>query len=242
MEIKRPPQLKSHHQHNLAFVYSRVSSREQAKNSRASLAGREDQIRFAVQDGYRIEHIKFVDSDIGQSGTSMANRVGIGEVRDAVRKAKAGAIYVSSVDRIGRDDYESLGLLKDCILRGVVIVENGKHYNPRDLNELIALRFKTFFAELENLNRKGHIRRALEAMMRRKEEFTIPPIGYVRSEDGTTWVKDPDTRVREAIEAVFRIFAEEGTVRKTVRRLRAEGIKLPRRERVKAADATEDEI
>jgi DNA invertase Pin-like site-specific DNA recombinase len=242
MEINRPPQLRDHHLRKIAFVYSRVSSREQAENSRGSLAAQEDQIRFALEDGYPMERIKFVDSDIGQSGTSMANRVGIGEVRDAVRAAKAGAIYLSSVDRIGRDEYDSLGLLKDCILRDVVIVEHGKHYNPRDLNELMPLRFKTFFAEIENLNRRGHIRRAIDAMVRRKEEFTIPPIGYVRSEDETSWVKDPDTRVREAIEAVFRIFAEEGTVRKTVRRLKAEGIKLPRRERAKAADATEDEI
>src|SRR5207245_1044925 len=103
METQRPSQLKDHHLRKLAFVYSRVSSKEQAENSRASLAGQEDQTRFALEDGFALERVRFVDNDVGVSGKFMANRVGIGEVRDAVQAFEAGAIYVSAIDRIGRN-------------------------------------------------------------------------------------------------------------------------------------------
>jgi DNA invertase Pin-like site-specific DNA recombinase len=171
----------------------------------------------------------------------MANRVGISEVVEAVRAGEAGAIYVSAIDRLGRNDYESLGLIKDCIRRDVVIVENGTDYNPRDLRQLIPLRFKTFLAEIENINRQIRIHDAMEAFIKRGEEFTCPPVGYVRSDDRTSWVKDPDPRVRGAIESVFRIFAEERTVPKTVRRLKAEGIQLPRREQTRRMKRRTDE-
>jgi DNA invertase Pin-like site-specific DNA recombinase len=233
--------LQDHHLKKIAFVYSRVSSKEQAARSRGSLATQEDQTHRALEDGFPLQRIRFVDSDVGVSGKFMANRVGIGEVGDAVRAGEAGAIYVSAIDRLGRNDYESLGLIKDCIRHDVVIAENGTHYNPRDLRQLIPLRFKTFLAEIENINRQIRIHDAMEAFIKREEEFTCPPVGYVRSDDGTSWVKDPDPRIRGAIDAVFRIFAEERTVPKTVRRLKAEGIQLPRRERTRRMERKTDE-
>ena len=140
MESNRPSQLRNHQLQKTAFVYSRVSTKEQAEHSRGSLAAQEDQTRRALEDEYPLQRIRFVDSDVGVSGKFMANRVGIAEVGDAVRAGEAGAIYVSAMDRLGRNDFESLGLIKDCIRCDVVIVENGTHYNPRDLRQLLGIK------------------------------------------------------------------------------------------------------
>ncbi len=239
MEGRGSSPLKEHHRAKLAFCYARVSTPDQAEHSRASVGTQEDQLRFALEDGFPLERIRIVDSDLGASGTTMANRVGIGEVREAVDRRAAGAIYVSMLDRIGRNDLDSLSLIKACIRGDVMIVENGAHYNPRDLRQLIPLRFKFFLAEMETFPGRVRIGEAIGTFIGRKGELTGPPIGYGRSEDGASWVKDPDPRVRSAVEAVFRIFPEEGSVHKTIQRMRAEGIQVPRRQRVRKGGADE---
>ncbi len=55
------------------------------------------------------------------------------------------------------------------------------------------------------------------------------PTGLVRLPDGRV-VKDPDLQVQRSIALVFSLFAELGSCQKVLRRLRDDGLRLPRRQ------------
>ena len=63
----------------------------------------------------------------------------------------------------------------------------------------------------------------------RLQLYASPPIGFVR--EGNLLRKDPDVRVRTAIETVFARFREGGSGLQAARLLRAEGVRLPSRPR-----------
>ena len=205
MESKRPSQLKDHHLRKLAFAYSRVSTKEQVERSRGSLATQEDQSRFALEDGFPLERIRFVDNDLGVSGKSMANRVGIGEVRDAVRAAQAGAIYVSH-DR----SYRSQRLREPRSRQGLH-PSRRRHRRERDAlqPEGSPPADSTAVQILLGRNRKHQSPNPHPGRYRGLYQAgggIHYPAGRLRAKRGRkSWVKDPDPRVREPIEAVFRI-------------------------------------
>lgn len=55
----------------------------------------------------------------------------------------------------------------------------------------------------------------------------LPPPGYVKDEARSTFVKDPDKRVQEAIRLVFDKFRELWSIRQTFLWFQSEGIELP---------------
>jgi hypothetical protein len=70
------------------------------------------------------------------------------------------------------------------------------------------------------------LRAGVEAKAQRGELERMLPPGYVRDAEGRS-VKDPDRRVREAIDLVFRKFRELWSVRQTFLWFHSEGIELP---------------
>jgi hypothetical protein len=63
---------------------------------------------------------------------------------------------------------------------------------------------------------------------RRGELIVSAPIGYIKSEDQRL-EKDPDLRVQQAIQLVFRKFVELGTVRQTLLWFLEHGLEVPTR-------------
>ena len=55
-----------------------------------------------------------------------------------------------------------------------------------------------------------------------------PPTGYVRSVRGA-WIKDPDRSVQDAIQRVFDLYLQLGSLGKVVRYFREHGLEFPRR-------------
>ena len=80
----------------------------------------------------------------------------------------------------------------------------------------------------DNAKRTENMMNARRQKAREGKAVAKPPTGYVRMPDGS-WAMDPDAAVRAALAAAFRIFAEERSLVRTVKRMRAEGIKIPRR-------------
>src|SRR5439155_286776 len=65
-----------------------------------------------------------------------------------------------------------------------------------------------------------------EAKARRGELVRLLPPGYVRDASGQI-VKDPDQRVQQAIEQVFRIFRQQRSIRQTFLWFQRRGLELP---------------
>jgi len=84
------------------------------------------------------------------------------------------------------------------------------------------------FSQHENLRRCEHIRRGVEARLGAGKAVSPPPAGYVRTDKGV-WEMDPDPAVREALGLVFDTFRSKRSYYRTVRELRRQGIKVPRR-------------
>src|SRR5688500_17431190 len=108
----------------------------------------------------------------------------------------------------------------------VLIIVNGVVQDPRDPTGWLGLRMKSIFAQIENTVRVTRIQSAIKANLERGIVSTPPTVGYVL--DGKRsrgWIKDPRPRVRKSIEAIHRIFREEGSCPRTVRRMIELGVK-----------------
>jgi len=112
-------------------------------------------------------------------------------------------------------------------LRGTLIADSEGVYDPTDYNDrlLLGLRGMMSEAELHLLRLRmdaGKMRRIGKGEYRQGL-----PTGLVRL-DGGRVVKDPDQRVRRAIELVFERFEELGTMSKVLDSLLEDGASLPR--------------
>ena len=133
------------------------------------------------------------------------------------------AVEASRFARNGRDWHT---LLEFCGLVGTLIADEESVYDPRLIDDRLMLGMKGALSEME----LSAFRQRAEAGLRQKAErgelYTTVPIGYIRA-PGDRLEKDPDRRVQEAIELVFRKFRELGTVRQVLLWLHQEDIKLP---------------
>ncbi|MER8887808.1 recombinase family protein, partial [Mesorhizobium sp. M0816] len=108
-------------------------------------------------------------------------------------------------------------------------------YEPRHPNDRLLLGMKGTMSELELSILRARSIEALKQKARRGELFLTVAIGYVKS--GRNRVeKDPDLRIREAIDLVFRRFDELQSIRQVHLWLRREGIMLPAVNYTRAAD------
>ena len=78
-------------------------------------------------------------------------------------------------------------------------------------------------AELHLL--RGRMRQGLLNKVARGEVFMVPPVGYVRSPDGG-FDFDPDEQARTVVRMVFDQFDRLGTIRKVLRYLLANDIRI----------------
>ncbi|WP_292018936.1 recombinase family protein [Mesorhizobium sp.] len=108
-------------------------------------------------------------------------------------------------------------------------------YEPRHPNDRLLLGMKGTMSELELSILRARSIEALKQKARRGELFLTVAIGYVKS--GRNRIeKDPDLRIREAIDLVFRRFDELQSIRQVHLWLRSEGIMLPAVNYTRAAD------
>jgi excisionase family DNA binding protein len=85
---------------------------------------------------------------------------------------------------------------------------------------------KGTLSEMELSTFRQRSQAALDQKASRGELFTSVPIGYVRV-TGNRIEKDPDARIRQAVDLVFRKFRQFGSVRQVLIWIRQEHIELP---------------
>lgn len=118
------------HLSRLAYIYVRQSDPKQVRENKGSRDYQLAQVEFARRLGWKDEIIRIVDQDLGRSGTTTIGRVSYQEMVRGLRTGNAGGIFVSALDRAGRNTVELLKLLEDCATFDTLLVPDGE---PIDL-------------------------------------------------------------------------------------------------------------
>ena len=129
------------------------------------------------------------------------------------------------MSRLARSCKDWHQLLELCAMFRVLLADQDGLYDPTDHNDRLLLGLTGIMSEAELHVLRGRMRQGLLNKVRRGEVFMCPPVGYVRSPVGG-FDLDPDEQVRAVVRMVFDQFERLGTIRKVLRYLIANDIRL----------------
>lgn len=207
-----------------AVVYVRQSTQGQVRHHRESQRRQYELADRAKAMGWR--QVEVIDEDLGRSGATSASRSGFARLVASVCLRGVGAVFSLEASRLARNNRDWYQLIDMCALVGTLIIDFDGVYDPRHLNDRLLLGLKGTMSEFELGLIRQRAHEALRRLAQRGELLTCMPVGYRRSEDGRC-EKDPDARVRHALEVVFEKFSELGSVRQVLLWFRQERVPLP---------------
>ena len=209
-----------------AIVYIRQSSEHQVLHNKGSQEWQYGLKERAAALGW--PDVTFIDQDLGLSGSGGARRPGFKIMLDAVCSREAGIILSVDATRLSRNGREWHTLLEFCGIVGCLLADEHTVYDPRLPTDRMVLGMHGTMSELELANMR---RRSIEGRNRkaaRGELILAVSAGY-RRVGRNAIEKDPDLRVRAALDLVFRRFDEVQSVRQVHLWFRDEGLELPSR-------------
>ena len=206
-----------------ACVYIRQSTPDQVQNNLESQRRQYALVERARALGWR--DVEVIDEDQGNSASGTVRR-GFERLLAALCDGQIGAVLSIEASRLARNGRDWHTLLEFCSVVDALIIDADGIYDPKQINDRLLLGMKGTISEMELASFRQRAQAALEQKARRGELFKRVPIGYVRVE-GDRIEKDPDQRVRAALDLVFRKFRELASVRKLYMWLRQEQIQLP---------------
>ena len=103
----------------------------------------------AVGLGWRLERVHVVDSDVGQSGASAADREGFQRLVAEVGMGRVGIVLGLEVSRLACNCADWHRLLELCGLSDTLILDEDGLYNPNDFNDRLLLGLKGTMSEAE---------------------------------------------------------------------------------------------
>ena len=206
-----------------AYVYIRQSTPDQLVHNHESRRRQYALADRARQLGWT--RVEVIDDDLGRSGDGVA-RPGFERLLAAICEARVGAVLAIEASRLARNGRDWHTLIEFCGLVGTIIVDEDGIYDPRHPNDRMLLGIKGTMSELELSLFRQRSQEALKQKARRGALVLGVAAGYVRV--GRDRIeKNPDQRVREALQLVFSKFAEFQSARQVHIWLRDEGIELP---------------
>jgi excisionase family DNA binding protein len=206
-----------------AIVYIRQSSHHQVVNNLESKRRQYALVARGQQLGW--SDVQIIDDDLGRSGNGIA-RPGFERLLAGICEGSVGAVLSIEASRLARNGRDWHTLLEFCGLVGTLIIDADGIYDPRQSNDRLLLGMKGTMSEMELSMFRQRSSEARSQKARRGELFTIVAVGYFKTDDDRI-EKDPDRRVREAIDLVFHKFAELQSVRQVLLWIRQEQILLP---------------
>jgi DNA invertase Pin-like site-specific DNA recombinase len=207
-----------------AVVYIRQSKPSQLIHNQEST-----RLQFSLAERARslgFTRIVVVDDDLGRSGSGWVDRPGFERLAAEVCSGEVGAIFCLEGSRLARNGREWHHLIDLCGMVGAVVVDLDGIYDPSLTNDRLLLGMKGTISEFEvNLFRQRSTEAILQKARRGELQIQIP-VGFCWAPSGKL-EKDPDPRVQQAMEMVFRKMTELGSVRQVLRWFREENILLP---------------
>lgn len=211
-----------------AYLYVRQSTLRQVFKNTESTKRQYALRERAVGLGWPIERVIVIDSDLGRSGASSADREGFKKLVSEVGMGHAGIVLGLEVSRLARNSSDWHRLLEICALTRTLILDEEGIYDPCHFNDRLLLGLKGTMSEAELHMIKCRLQGGLLAKARRGELRTPLPIGFVYKEAGKV-IFDPDLQIQESIRLVFETFRRVGSACATVKYFRKHGLKFPRK-------------
>src|SRR3954463_2824099 len=219
------PKIQAWHLDRLAIVYVRQSTAQQVAENKESTDRQYGLVNRAIELGWPPDRILVIDEDQGKSGATAEGRLGFQRLLAEVGLDHVGLILGLEMSRLGRSCKDCHHLLELCAIFRVLLADQDGLYDPTDHNDRLLLGLTGVMSEAELHLLRGRMRQGLLNKVARGEVFMCPSVGYVRSPVGG-FDFDPDEQVRAVVRMVFEQFERLGTIRKVLRYLIANDIRL----------------
>jgi DNA invertase Pin-like site-specific DNA recombinase len=168
-----------------------------------------------------------IDENLGISGAQSFNRPGYQLLVSMVALREVGIVLGLEISRLVRNSLDWYQLLELAAAFDVLIADEDGVYNPAEFNDRLLLGLKGTISEVELYQIKARMVRGRLNKAQRGELIWNVPIGLVYDTLSGQVRLDPDQSVRHAIELVFTLFRQLGSVRGVLNYLAREGLELP---------------
>jgi DNA invertase Pin-like site-specific DNA recombinase len=231
MFSERPKEVTARHLNGEAAIYGRQSTKKQDEENQGSLEFQRAQRRYSETWGVPDERIVPYE-DRGLTGAASEHRPRFLAMLEGITTGRITMVFASDQSRLARNAIEWFKFLNLCRSHDVLLVLNGRIIRLNDGGDGFSSRIVALVDEYDLETRRGHVLRGIEGRLKDEKAVTAPPSGYVSAtekERKGEWDPDPDPAVQAAIYAIFRVFLEERSCARTVRRFISEGIEIPAR-------------
>jgi DNA invertase Pin-like site-specific DNA recombinase len=228
MTIEAHQKVQATHLKRSAYLYVRQSTPRQVLENTESTQRQYALRQRAVALGWSSEQILVIDTDLGHSAASAADREGFQKLVTEVSLGRAGIVLGLEVSRLARNSTDWHRLLEICALTDTLILDEDGIYDPAHFNDRLLLGLKGTMSEAELHVLRARLRGGLLHKAKRGELAVVLPIGLVYNEAGAV-VLDPDQQVQASIRLLFATFRRTGSISATVREFRAQGWKFAAR-------------
>jgi DNA invertase Pin-like site-specific DNA recombinase len=218
------------HLRRAAYLYVRQSTLRQVLENTESTHRQYALRQRAVALGWPVDQIVVIDSDLGQSGASAADREGFQRLVRDVSLGRAGLVMGLEVSRLARNSTDWHRLLELCALTDTLILDEDGLYEPAHFNDRLLLGLKGTMSEAELHVLRARLRGGILNKARRGELETPLPIGFVY-DAATRVILDPDQQIQGTLRTFFETFRRTGSALATIKTFRAQQLLFPRRAR-----------
>ncbi len=220
--------VKASHLKRNAYLYIRQSTLRQVFENTESTQRQYGLRQQAVALGWPQDQIIVIDSDLGQSGASAADRKGFQRLVTEVSLGRAGIVLGLEVSRLARNSTDWHRLLEICALTDTLILDEDGVYDPAHFNDRLLLGLKGTMSEAELHVLRARLQGGILNKARRGELVIRPPVGLVYNSEGKL-ILDPDQQVQQSMRLLFDTFRRTGSAMATVKDFRRQGLLFPRR-------------
>ncbi len=220
--------VKESHLKRDAYLYVRQSTIRQVFENTESTKRQYGLRERAVSLGWPLERIHVIDSDLGQSGASAADRAGFQRLVSEVGMGQAGIVLGLEVSRLARNSTDWHRLLEICALTDTLILDEDGIYDPAHFNDRLLLGLKGTMSEAELHVLRARLRGGIINKARRGELWISPPVGLAYDNAGGV-ILDPDKQVQGSLQLLFATFRRTGSAMATVKAFRQQSLLFPRR-------------
>lgn len=221
------PKILDLHRKKLAVIYVRQSSLYQVENHLESQKRQYQLTDRAQHLGWAAARCIVIDEDLGISGAQSFNRPGYQRLVSMVALREVGIVFGLEISRLARNSLDWYQLLELAAAFDVLIADEDGVYNPGDFNDRLLLGLKGTISEVELYQIKARMVRGRLNKAQRGDLIWNVPIGLEYDALSGHIRLDADQSVRHALELVFSLFRQLGSVRAVLTYLAREGLELP---------------
>jgi len=228
MKISQPMNQKvtASHLKRQAYCYVRQSTLKQVFENTESTKRQYALRERAISLGWPIVQIVTIDSDLGETATSVADREGFQKLMAEVSLGRVGLVMGLEVSRLARNNADWARLLEICAITDTLILDEEGVYDPTDFNDRLLLNMKGTFSEVELHVLRSRLRGGALSKARRGEFKTRLPTGFVYAHNDKI-IMDPDKQVQQSFRLFFDIFQRTGAAFATVKAFAKDDVKFP---------------